>query len=171
MNRKKARSLISVALAFAMALYPFAWSGTALAASTQRDVMVLKPGSVKVTVHDTAGRAIAETPTKLLDKDGAVVAKAVTDKSGQFSMNDLDEGGYTLAIGEKYNLKLALKEEGEATEMNVVVPEQDIIDDANKFTVTHVVVGGTIIAVIVGVAVAVANAGGDDDDNDNTLSP
>jgi ABC-type Fe3+ transport system substrate-binding protein len=172
MKRKKGNSLISVVLALAVALYPFAWSGTSAAAPTGKDVMVLKPGSMKVTVQDAAGRAIAQTPMKLLDKDGKVVQKAVTDDSGGFSMSNLDEGGYTLAVGDTYNLKLALKEEGEAEELKVIVPEDEPIDSAEGFTTTHVLVGGIIIAIIVGVGVAVANAGSSsDDEHDDTVSP
>lgn len=168
MKRKKGSSLISVILVLSVALYPFAWSGTSAAASTEKDVMVLKSGSMKGTIQDTTGRVIAEIPMKLLDKDGAVVQKAVTDESGQFSMSDLDEGGYTLAVGETYSLKLALKKEGEASEMKVIVPAGDPIDDAEGFTVTHVLVGGIIIAIIVAVAVAVSNSGSS---SHRTVSP
>lgn len=167
MKMKKTSSLISIVMAVAIALYPFAWSGTAAAAAAGTSAMELKPGLLKGTITDMTHRVVTELPIKLLDKDGSTVSEAVTDESGKFSMSDLDEGGYTLAVGEHYNLKLALKKEAEASEMKVVIPEGGEIAAASGFTVTHLLVGGIIVAIIAGVAIAVSN----DSSSSSRVSP
>ncbi len=159
MKKKRTSGLISIVLTLTVALYPFAWSGTAAAAPAGKDVLVLKAGLLKGTIVDTADRAIAKLPMELLDSDGSTVSKIVTDKSGRFSMSDVAEGGYTLSLGDDYSLKLALKNEAEASEMKVVVPESGGIDPATGFTVTHVFVGGLIVAIVVGVGIAVSDSG------------
>lgn len=165
MKMKKPSSLVSIVMALAIAIYPFAWSGIASAAG--KSAMELKPGLLKGTITDTTNRAVTELPIKLLDKNGSTVSKVVTDESGKFSMSDLDEGGYTLAVGEHYNLKLALKKEAEASEMKVVIPEGDAIAPAAGFTVTHLLVGGIIVAIVGGVAIAVSS----DSSSSHRVSP
>ena len=160
MKKKKASSLISILLILAVALYPFAWSGAAMAAPEAKDVLVLKAGSVKGTIVDTTGRGVARLPMKLLNNDGAVVTKTVTDESGVFAMKDLDAGRYTLGVGKDYNRKLALKKKAETSEMKVVVPVEGSLAPAAGFTVTHLLVGGIAVAVIGGVAVAASGGGG-----------
>jgi hypothetical protein len=159
MRRKKGYGSISILLVLAVALYPFASSGTAIAAPAGKDVLVMKAGLLKGAITDMAGLAVSELPIELFDGNGATVSKAVTNKSGKFVMDDLQAGGYTLAVGEHYILKLALKKDAEASEMKVVVPEEGSVDPAKGFTTTHLLVGGTIIVVIVAVAVAVSDGG------------
>jgi len=160
MKKKKVRSLISILLTLAVALYPFAWSGAAMAAPEAKDVLVLKAGSVKGTIVDTTGRGVAKLPMKLLDNDGAIVTKTVTDESGVFTMKDLDAGRYTLGVGKDYNLKLALKKKGETSDMKVVVPVEGSVAPAAGFTMTHLLVGGIGVVIIGGVAVAASGGGG-----------
>ena len=168
MKKKKTSALISIVLTLAVALYPFALSGTAAAAPAGKDTLVMKPGMLKGTVVNTADRAVAELPMELLDKDGSTVGKVKTDKSGRFSISDVDEGGYTLSLGDDYSLKLALTSDAEASEMKVVVPEDDNIDPVGGFTITHVLVGGIIVAVVVGVGIAVSDSSSS---SRSTISP
>ncbi|UCD56212.1 MAG: carboxypeptidase regulatory-like domain-containing protein [Candidatus Hydrogenedentota bacterium] len=159
MKIKNTRIALAILIAFALVLHPFASSGGAVDAPAEKEVLFLKAGTLEGTIVDTTGKPIERARIRVLDKNGATVTKAITDNSGRFILQDLSVGGYTLAIGEKYTLKLVLKEDAETSEIKVVVPDDAASIPAGGFTVTHLMVGGVVVAIIAGVAVAVSDDG------------
>ncbi|GAB4347667.1 MAG: hypothetical protein Kow0099_29800 [Candidatus Abyssubacteria bacterium] len=159
MNRIGKNGTVILFLILSLFMYPFANVATA---GTIGEPLVLKAGALKGTIIYPSGRPVPNTTVKVLDKDGAMLARGVSDKTGRFSLKSLDAGTYTLNVGGKYDLQLVLEPEAEASEMKVVLPEKAAAAAAGKagdLTMTHAVIGGVLVAVIVGAAVAASDDG------------
>jgi hypothetical protein len=170
MSRIKRSGMITMFLVLSLLAYPFADVATAAPIG---EPLVLKAGPLKGAVTYTSGRPVANATVKVLGKDGATVAKGLTDKAGQFSLKSLDAGTYTLNVGGKYDLPLVLKAEAAASEMKVVVPEKTAAaaGAAGGLTMTHVIVGGVVVAVIAGVAIAASDSDGSSHGTPPPVSP
>ncbi|MBI5118039.1 carboxypeptidase regulatory-like domain-containing protein [Candidatus Poribacteria bacterium] len=169
MRTKRLSGCISILLVLSIMIYPLASPGIVQAASAGDEVLILKPGALEGTLVDTAGKPLPKISVRVLDKNGATVAKDITDKVGKFSFKKLEAGNYTLSVGDKYNydLKLALQEQAESSEMKVVIPETAGVKQA--YTVSPVLVGGVVVAVVAGIAAAASGGGGGG--SSHTVSP
>ena len=89
-----------------------------------------KVGELQGTVLDSNLNPVSGTSMKVLDAEGNVVASAVTDETGAFSLPELEPGQYQLQIGEDVQLALNVSDLGTTSQLRVVLPDDALIGAA-----------------------------------------
>lgn len=98
-------------------------SSVALAAEGRPFQYTLKASDLTGSLTDSAGKPIGGTLLKLVDGNNNNVAIATTDKSGNFTLQDIPAGTYTLEIDEKFSINMKVTEDAELSTLSLVIPD------------------------------------------------
>ena len=82
-----------------------------------------KSGDLQGTLLNSNLEPTAGAEVNVVDANGKVVASAVTDKDGKFTLPDLEPGQYRLQIGEDVDLNLVVSDTSKVTNLRVVLPD------------------------------------------------
>ncbi len=152
------RNLLTVFLAAALVVYPLAGRGFALDFNT--GPVPLKTGDLSGLVADPKGGVLGEVPVSVLDKNGTMVASVMTDAAGQFMLNGLSAGDYTLAIGNTLNLNVRLADDAELSKLKIIAPKEEDDDDFLAAYWIWFVVGGVVIIIAILIPLLLLDGGG-----------
>jgi len=170
MNNQVSRGCLKVLLVSVLAVYPnlAAWRSAQAAAPAKPPVSVLaKAGTVKGTALTSDLKPAAKVKIKVVNADGKVVASAVTDEKGAFSLPDLKAGKYQLQIGEDIELQLTVSQTSTVTNLRMVLPQGAEVGAAGVAAagggLSFIQIGAIGLAVVGG-GFGIAYATGDSDD-------
>ncbi len=164
------RNCLKMVLTAVLAVYPnLATWRTAQAAETPEapSGVFAKPGTLEGTALTSDLDPVVGVELKVIDADGNVLASAVTDENGKFSLPDLNSGQYRLLVGEDIELNLTVSETSMVTNLRMVLPEGAKVGAAGVAAagggLSFIQIGAIGLAVVGG-GFGVAYAVDDDDD-------
>ena len=147
-------------LAFALVMYPaLVGIQQVSAAEKVQKTVALKAGPLEGTVNDTTGAALQKAAVRLVDKDGKIVAKGETSKTGEFKLKSVDAGSYKLLIGKKLSLDIVVADDSEISKLIVLAPN-DATYSAGALPMWAWVAIGVGVAAAIAIPIATSNSGG-----------
>lgn len=151
---------VSWVLAFALVMYPaLVGIEQASAAEKVQKTVALKPGRLEGSVADTTGAAVQKAAIRLVDKDGEIVAKAETSKTGSFELKSVGVGNYKLLIGKKISLDIVVADDSEVSKLLVLAPNDGAYSAGALPTWAWIAIGLGVAAAIA-IPLAVSDGGG-----------
>jgi len=147
-------------LAFALVMYPaLAGIQQACGAEKVEKTVPLKSGHLEGAVSDTTGAAVQKAAVQLINKDGKVVAKAETSKTGGFKLKSVDAGKYKLLIGKKISLDIVVADDSEISKLIVLAPNDGVYSAGALPTWAWIAIGVGVAAAIA-IPLALSDGGG-----------
>jgi len=156
---------ISFVLVFAMVMAPALLDSVALAASKAPSVLILKAGEVKGRLTDSTGKVVAKTDVRIVGKKGEVVAKALTGKTGTFTLKNVPIGDYKMQVAKLQSFNIKVLKKAELSSLQIVLPGKKYAAGALSGAAwTWIIVGGIVVAAAIAIPIAASGGGGGDDD-------
>jgi len=153
------RSCIAVLGVVVLFLAPCAY------ADVKAQELVMKPGTVTVTVTEHNGKVLPKAEIHLKNKEGEVVHKGTTDDEGKCTFKVTKPGTYTLVVPKRALVPFKISDKGELTTLLVALPApvKYSAGSAKKIvklpTLLTFIIGGVAVAAV-GVAVFSGGGGG-----------
>ena len=122
----------------------------------------VKPGTLTGIIETTGRERMPGVSISVLNEQGKMVGRGVSNKHGMYQIKNLPEGDYTLVIGDQKVVTLQVTRQASVSTLKIVMPVNGPVMTPLKWTLIGV--GG--VAVIVGTAVIIHN---NDDDSSRTL--
>jgi len=103
-------------------------TGTVLTADTKPVVakpvaeMLFKPGDITGVIFDSAGRSVAEVDVTAKNSQGEVIARTKTDKSGRYTLKNVERGKYTIYVGSLKSSALRVTQDSKFSSLTIVTP-------------------------------------------------
>jgi hypothetical protein len=128
-------------------------------------VQKVKPGRLNGLIETATRKRMAGVDISILNEQGTVVGKGISNKHGMYQIKNLPEGNYTLMVGDQKVVQLQVTRQATVSTLKIVMPVRGPVMTPLKWTLIGV--GG--VAVIVGTAAIIHN--NQDDSSDDTISP
>jgi len=97
-------------------------SGGAAAVDKPIKAFKFEPGNLKGVVKDSAGKPVENLDLALLDEEGNVVQRAVTNGKGEYLFKGVGKGNYTLKVAGKTTFALQASEGAGSQALQILVP-------------------------------------------------
>lgn len=148
----------------------------ALTAQDPVNVQKVPPGDLKGVLKDSKGKPFTDVEMSIVDKNGDIIQKTMTNAKGEYTFANLPEGDFALHVAGKPTFSLQVIEGASAGTVQAVVPAvardgaTGALAPAALTTLewTLIIVGG--VAVAVGVP-AIINHNNNNNDDDKSVSP
>jgi len=105
----------------------------------------IKPGRLNGFIRDSMRKILPGQKIEVVNKEGKVIASAVSDKYGMYQVKSLSEGEYILKVGGQDVAKLVVTREATVSTIQIVMPAKAIYLSTLQWTLIGV--GGTAVAV------------------------
>ena len=128
-------------------------------------VQKVKPGTLTGIIEATTRERMPGVSISILNEQGKMVGRGVSNKHGMYQIKNLPEGKYTLVVGDQKVVTLQVTKQASVSTLKIVMPVRGPVMTPLKWTIVGV--GG--VAVIVGTAVIIHN--NDDDSSKTLISP
>jgi hypothetical protein len=126
----------------------------------------IKPGNLSGSIADNKGNKLSGKKIEIVDADGKVVGKAVSDRNGLYRITDIPEGDYTLKVDGESVSQLSVTKTATISTMSIALPA-----GATLLPVSWTVIGVGGTALAVGVPVIANNRSGSSDSGHHPPPP
>jgi len=136
MKRLETQRILVFALAIVMLLAPGSRAATVKPAKPAKpkklrlEPIQLKAGTLKGIVKGYTGKPIPNTTIQLVDTQGKLVAKAVTNSRGEYILRNVPAGRYTAVIGGKTKLPITMTDKATVSRLMIVPRYADAVPAA-----------------------------------------
>ena len=148
------------------------------AASPRLEPIQLKAGTLRGVVKSHMGKPVVRTSVELLDAKGKVIARSVTNSQGEYVLQNVPAGKYTVRVGGRTRLPITMTREATVSRLLIVPRYVGAASGAAASSSTGFLGLGTWawVAIGGGVAAAVAiplaaSGGGGGGGGDSPVSP
>ena len=102
---------------------------------------------MKGTLENIMGDPLVSQSVTLLDAEGKIASRALTDKSGAYGFANLREGLYTLILAEHMRLPIQVSPDSRVATLRAVLPETGAYSAAALTTIqwTWIIIAGAVV--------------------------